>query len=121
MSEPIGTPISRQPPRAASQFERLASHPALLSFLLLVATLAVFWLVGRFDFVNFDDPDYVSANPQVQKGLTVGGLSWAFRTGHAGNWHPLTWISHMLDAQVFGPGPMGPHAVNLFFHATNTL
>ncbi len=88
---------------------------------LVAATLAVYWPVARFAFINFDDPDYVSENPQVLSGLTWQGVSWAFQTGHSANWHPLTWLSHMLDVQLFGLQPGLHHLVNLLFHTANTL
>jgi tetratricopeptide (TPR) repeat protein len=72
-------------------------------------------------FVNYDDGDYVEGNAHVQAGLSWEGIKWAFTTGHASNWHPLTWLSHMLDCQIFGPKPYGPHAVNILLHAINTL
>ena len=92
-----------------------------MALLLAVATLCVYWPVGRFDFVEYDDLGYVAWNPAVQKGLTLDGLKWAFSTGYQANWHPVTWISHMLDVQIFGSGAAAPHFVNVFFHAANTL
>ena len=71
------------------------------------------------EFVAFDDPLYVTGNRQVQSGLTWQGIRWAFTTSHAGNWHPLTWLSHMADVQFFGPGPAAPHVVNLLLHVLN--
>jgi len=68
-----------------------------------------------------DDPDYFSANTNVRAGLNLANIGWAFTTGSAANWHPLTWISLMLDAQMFGTGPFGPHFVNLLLHAANTV
>jgi tetratricopeptide (TPR) repeat protein len=89
----------------------------------LLATLAVlpFLRVLGFDFVTLDDPIYVQHNPLVLRGLTADGVRWAFTSFHATNWHPLTWLSHMLDASLFGPGPVGPHAFNVLLHAVNTL
>ena len=72
--------------------------------LLAVAVLAVYGQVLHFDFVTYDDPDYVTANPHVQAGLTWAGVAWAFRSSFAGNWFPLTWLSHMLDSHAFRPG-----------------
>jgi Flp pilus assembly protein TadD len=92
-----------------------------ICFILAVSTLLVFWQVRNFDFINYDDNDYVSANPNVLNGLTAGAVWWAFTTGHAANWHPLTWLSLMLDRQFFGPNPAGFHLTNLFFHIANTL
>ena len=79
------------------------------------------WPVLRHGFVNFDDPDYITENPHVQSGLTWHGLVWAFQIGFASNWHPLTWISHMLDCQLFGLNPAGHHLVNMLFHAANAV
>jgi protein O-mannosyl-transferase len=107
--------------RPASGLARLATPPVWASLALVAATLLVYFPVGWFQFVNLDDSLYVSANTHVQKGLTFGGVAWALGTGAGGNWHPLTWFSHMLDAQLFGPGPAGPHVVNLLFHLANTL
>ncbi len=88
--------------------------------LLLFATLLIF-LPASFDqFVNFDDPEYVSQNPIVSQGLSWYGLKWAFASAHAANWHPLTWLSHMLDCDLFLLNPAGHHLVNILFHAANT-
>ena len=88
---------------------------------LTVATLTAFWPVILCGFINFDDPQYVSENIHVQHGITLKGIRWAFTTGHAGNWHPLTWMSHMLDVQLFGLHPHMHHVTNLLFHIANTL
>ena len=81
----------------------------------------MFYPVVRDQFVTYDDPDYVTDNTHVKSGLTVGDVEWAFRTGHAGNWHPLTWLSHMLDVQLFGLKPGGHHITNLVFHIINSI
>ncbi|MHC4302257.1 MAG: glycosyltransferase family 39 protein, partial [Planctomycetota bacterium] len=86
-----------------------------------MSTLAVYWQVHDYGFVNFDDPDYVRKNPKVQSGITLDGIKWAFTTGHAANWHPLTWLSHMLDCQLFGASPGWHHLTNLLLHIANTL
>ena len=98
---------------------RVFSKPSLFCLLLIATTLFVFWPATRCDFLNYDDPDYFTSNPNVLSGLTSHNFIWAFTTGHAGNWHPLTWISLMLDAQVFGNNSFGPHFMNLMFHAAN--
>jgi tetratricopeptide (TPR) repeat protein len=87
---------------------------------LLVLVLAVYWQVGGHSFVNYDDSEYVYENPQVQRGLSKEGVSWAFTTFHAANWHPLTWISHMTDVQLFGLDAGWHHRVNVLFHLANT-
>src|SRR5438477_7498151 len=84
--------------------------------LLTVLTLAVFWPVRHFEFINYDDPEYVTQNPFVQRGLTTDGIAWAFRTNYASNWHPLTWFSHMLDCRIFGMNAGGHHLTNLLLH-----
>jgi Tfp pilus assembly protein PilF len=101
---------------------RLSREKSIL-LLLAILTVGVFARVAVNDFVNYDDPDYVTNNPQVQQGLTWSGAKWAFANlhGQATYWHPLTWLSHMLDCQLFGLQPAGPHLVNLLFHAANTL
>ena len=91
-----------------------------ICLLLIAVTLAVYWPVTRCDFVNYDDPDYFASNVHVQTGLTPGNIAWAFTTGHTSNWHPLTWLSLMLDATLSGKGPLGPHLTNLLLHAANT-
>jgi tetratricopeptide (TPR) repeat protein len=89
--------------------------------LLSLASLAAFADLRTHQFTNFDDPDYVSENLQVQEGLTLQGVAWAFTSTHASNWHPLTWLSHMLDCQLFGLHPGAHLLINLFFHIANTL
>jgi tetratricopeptide (TPR) repeat protein len=93
----------------------------LICFFLAVVTLAVFVPVVNYDFVNYDDPHYVTGNQTVQRGITWEGIVWAFQTGHTGNWHPVTWISHMLDCQFYGISAAGHHFTNLLFHIANTL
>jgi hypothetical protein len=70
--------------------------------ILVAINLAIFAPVRNHDFVNFDDPDYVTDNSVVKQGLTLDGVAWAFTTPHAANWHPLTWLSHMLDIEDRG-------------------
>ncbi|PWU20324.1 MAG: hypothetical protein C5B50_04195 [Verrucomicrobia bacterium] len=93
----------------------------LFCLLLAASTLAVYWPVLQAQFLNFDDPDYVVLNPHVTAGLTWQGFVWAFTTGHAGNWHPLTWLSHQLDCTLFGLRPAGHHGVNLLLHTANSV
>lgn len=88
---------------------------------LVVLTVALYLPVLRHGFVALDDPDYVEENPMVRAGLSWAGVKWTFRTGQASNWHPLTWLSHQLDATLWGAGAAGPHAVNAGLHAANTL
>jgi tetratricopeptide (TPR) repeat protein len=97
--------------------------PALIfiCFALTASTLLVFWQVHAFDFVNYDDDDYVYENQHVLGGLTYDGIIWAFTSGQAANWHPVTWLSLMLDCQLFGTNPGRMHMVNVVFHLVNTL
>jgi protein O-mannosyl-transferase len=105
----------------ASERKIQLSSPLVICLLLAAVTLAVWWPVVHCDFLNYDDPDYFTSNPHVLTGLKWGNGVWAFTTGHASNWHPLTWLSLMLDAELFGKGPAGPHFTNLLFHAANTV
>jgi hypothetical protein len=111
-----GTPAVRP----SSWSEKLRSRWLVCLLLGLVMT-ALFLPAIQFDFVDYDDSDYVKANPHVLTGLSWKNIAWAFQTGHASNWHPLTWLSHMLDCSVFGTGPHGPHLVNVLLHGTNAI
>jgi len=89
--------------------------------LLVMCTVAVYWQVINHDFLNFDDGQYVTENAVVQSGLTLHGLKWAFTTTYTTNWHPLTWLAHMLDCELYGTNPAGHHVTGLLFHLTNTV
>jgi len=95
----------------------------LICLFLAAATLAVYWPVVHNDFVNYDDNCYIVQNRQVQAGVTWKGLAWAFGRLHGDHtyWHPLTWVSHIVDCQLFGLKPAGHHLVNLLFHALNSV
>ncbi|MBI5211117.1 MAG: tetratricopeptide repeat protein [Elusimicrobia bacterium] len=93
----------------------------MICILLAIATLAAFWRVQNCDFFIFDDPEYVALNNHVNNGITLEGLRWSFAASHSSNWHPATWISHMLDVQLFGMNPRGHHLTNLLFHIANAL
>lgn len=88
---------------------------------LVLLTLLLYARAVTFEFVNFDDTEYIKENRFVRRGLSVDGTRWAFTTVHAANWHPLTWLSLMLDAELFGPGPAGFHATNVVLHAANVV
>jgi len=100
---------------------RLSSNPRrwIFCLLLALATLAVYWPVRHNDFINYDDDDYVYANDMVRGGLSWAGFVWAFMGTHAVNWHPLTWLSHMLDCQLFGVNPGAHHLMSVFIHGIN--
>src|ERR1035441_6031482 len=107
-------------PGRASWMEKLR-RPGFICLALTMTTLAVFMPVAWQGFVNYDDSDYVTENAHVQSGLKWENVVWAFKTGHASNWHPLTWLSHMVDCQLFGLKAGGPHLVSVGFHIANTL
>jgi len=93
----------------------------LVCLLLIAATLTVYWQVRNHDFINFDDNQYITDNIHVHTGLRSDNITWAFTSTHAANWHPLTWLSHMLDCQLFGLNPTGHHLTSVFFHLVNSL
>jgi len=88
---------------------------------LFLGTIALYWPVHNYDFVDYDDSDYVFENQTVSAGITWWGLTWSFVDAHASNWHPLTWLSHMLDCQVYGLSAGGHHATNVLLHAANCV
>jgi protein O-mannosyl-transferase len=92
-----------------------------ICIIIIMATLCVYSQVKKYDFVGFDDNEYVYENAHVKTGLTLKNILWAFTAFHSNNWHPLTWISHMMDCQVFGLNPGLHHLMNLFFHIVNSL
>ena len=108
----LTTSISRNPLRLPQY---------LVAVALAILILSVYWRVGGYSFVAFDDDVYVYENPHVQKGLTLEGVSWSFTTFYASNWHPMTWISHMADVELFGTNAGWHHRMNVLFHLVNTL
>ncbi len=88
---------------------------------LVIGTLAIYYPASRHPFLNYDDDLYVLYNPHVHAGLAWGTIKWAFTSLYAANWHPLTWLSHALDYQLFHTNPAGHHTVNLFFHLLNVV
>jgi tetratricopeptide (TPR) repeat protein len=98
--------------------ETPAVHRAIVVALFALTALLFARAVGN-DFVNYDDPDYVTANEHVKAGLGIKGIKWALQSGEASNWHPLTWVSHMIDVSLFGLKPWGHHATSVLLHALN--
>ncbi|HEX4121671.1 MAG TPA: tetratricopeptide repeat protein [Verrucomicrobiae bacterium] len=92
-----------------------------ISAALAIVTIAVFSQAVRFQFTTYDDPDFITANPTVQAGLTLKGLKWAWHSEVARNWHPITMLTHMLDCQLFGVSPWWPHLENILLHAANAV
>ncbi len=93
----------------------------LIALGLIAITVAAYWPVFGNKFVNFDDDHYVYNNPRVQDGISLSNIAWAFTSTQSANWHPLTWISHMVDCQVFKLKPWGHHLTSLLLHLANTL
>ena len=108
-----------------SSLGETATRPARTRWLvaagLLVGTLVLYARAAGHPFIFFDDNRYVTENPTVQAGLTWSGAAWAFTTLHVSNWHPLTWLSHMLDVELFGVNPGPHHLVNVVLHAANAV
>jgi len=97
---------------------RRADSKAIMAALVLGTFLTFVRAVGN-DFISYDDPGYVTEARVVQRGLSVEGITWAFTTGTLSNWHPLTWLSHMLDVELFGLSPGGHHLTSVLFHCAN--
>ena len=100
---------------------RILKQVWILCILLLIVTTVVFWQVHRHEFVYFDDGVYVTQNPHIQSGISLKGILWAFSTTYAEFWHPLTWLSLMLDYQIYGLNAGGYHVTNLILHALSVL
>ena len=107
------------PGRSAPDRANRLALPALA--IIVIFTAVVYWQARTHEFVSFDDPEYISENPHVLDGLTGESVRWAFRSGHAHNWHPLTWLSLMLDCQLSDLPARACHTTNLLFHLANTL
>lgn len=97
------------------------SRAVALCVAVVLATLAIYWPVRSFDFIDYDDIDFITSNPHVQKGITSDGIVWAFTDSSSDWWHPLTWLSHMLDVELFGMNPGPHHLTNLALHVADTL
>ena len=103
-------------PSAAARKQEL-----IIAVLIALACLVIYYQVAGFDFINLDDDIYVYENPAVANGLSARSIGWAFSSFHAANWHPITWISHQLDATLFGLTAAGHHLLNLAFHIANSV
>src|SRR5207247_2382543 len=95
----------------------------LIALGIALLTVATFWRIGLNDFVGYDDPDYLTFNSIVKQGISKEGLAWAFGKVHGEQtyWHPVTWLSHMLDVQLFGMNPAAHHLVSLAFHTASAV
>lgn len=121
---------SHRPPAATPSATAGSLHPAKWGFFspamwvclaLIAVNVAVYAPVVHHEFTNYDDPEYVRLNPHLSGGLTWRNISWALTTGYQSYWHPLTWMSHMLDVQLYGLNPGPHHATNLLLHIANTI
>jgi protein O-mannosyl-transferase len=97
------------------------ARPRFVGLALALVTLLLYLPVSWHGFINYDDPDYITENVHVQSGLSADGIRWAFTTWHASNWHPLTWLSHMLDCDLFALDPGPHHLGNVLLHTANAL
>ncbi|MBX3422502.1 MAG: tetratricopeptide repeat protein [Pirellulaceae bacterium] len=97
------------------------SRPWILCAVLAVGTLAAYWPATQAEFLPFDDQEYIFRNPQVFDGFSRDSIVWAFTKVHISNWHPLTWLSHMLDSEMFGVQPGGHHAMSILWHVANVM
>lgn len=93
----------------------------MICIFLALATFVVYWQVLDHDFLSYDDGQYVTQNKQLKKEISSESIIWAFTTDYASNWHPVTWLSHMLDYQNYGSDPRGHHLSNLLFHIANVI
>jgi Tfp pilus assembly protein PilF len=116
--QPHGRQGVAEPARSTTTFAR---NDLFIAFGLVAVILAVYAQVMDHQFIMLDDSRYIRQNPIVNRGLTLAGIAWAFTTFHAANWHPLTWLSHMLDSQIFGLNAGGHLFINALIHASNTL
>lgn len=108
-------------PASPTTFERRGIHPWLVYAGLAAITIVAYSAVHTFAFVDYDDIDYIRSNPHVAAGLTWAEIRWALTAGYLANWHPLTWMSHMLDVQLFGMNAGRHHVVSLLLHVLNTV
>lgn len=97
------------------------SRTWLFICVLILLVLIAFEPVRHNDFIDYDDPDYITQNPHIQSGFSLSSIRWAFTAGHSSNWHPLTWLSHLLDVQLFGLNPLGHHLHNVVLHAISVI
>lgn len=96
-------------------------HNLLICLGLIIITLVVYWPATEYGLISFDDQHYVTDNRYVKQGITRESIMWAFTTTQAANWHPLTWLSLMLDIDLYGTDPGGIHLTNILFHSANTV
>lgn len=121
MSTPSNSSALGSRPQSSSPFASPEKRTLILSLSLVVITLLLYNRVSHFSFLNFDDERYVTDNPHVRAGLKWSTVAWAVTSTTDANWHPITWLSHALDCQLFGMNPAGPHFINVLLHALNAV
>src|SRR3954470_10325161 len=107
--------------KSSELFSSPGKRTLILSLALVLLTVLTYLPVRSNGFINFDDNHYITENAHVRAGLCWDTVAWAFTTYDAANWHPLTWLSHALDSQLFGVNPAGPHLVSVLLHAVNAV
>src|SRR6267154_5153739 len=113
--------VQQRPVEVSCPFHDPRKHRLILSLLLVLATLALYNPVTRAPFLNYDDSAYFVDNPHVRAGLSWKTVTWAFTTTELSDWKPVTWLSHTLDAELFGFKPEAPHTINVLLHAANVV
>ena len=108
-------------PLASDRAPQSSGHIYTWCLVLAVATLALYSPVIAHPFVNYDDRDYVTENQHVQSGLSMPTIAWAFTSTDQANWHPLTWLSHEMDCEIYGLNPHGHHLTSILIHTANVL
>ncbi len=114
-------PDERKTPTPSGLFQSPSTRTLLLCLLLAASVLACYNPVTHNSFLRYDDDRYIVDNPHVRAGLTWATVKWAFTTYEEANWHPLTWLSHALDCELFGLNPVGHHYMNVLLHAANAI
>jgi protein O-mannosyl-transferase len=104
-----------------TKMNKYIPNSIIIYIFLSAITVAAFWGVQRYEFVNLDDPQYISGNQNIQRGFSAETIKWAFTSTEAANWHPLTWLSHAFDCSLFGLNPGAHHSVSLLIHLINVL
>jgi Tfp pilus assembly protein PilF len=121
MTSVDSSPVEQRQSSFASRWSSPRTQIILLSLVLILGIAAIYFPVHWQPFANYDDPDYVTDNVHVKAGLHWETVKWAMTAHDAANWHPVTWLSHAFDWQLFGDSPAGPHDVNVLFHLVNAL
>jgi len=112
---------SSSPDRGIPDRQTIDRRTLVFSLLLFAAVLASYSSIIHNQFLDYDDNEYITNNAHVKAGLTWANVQWAFSTSEEANWHPLTWLSHELDSELFGLNPVGHHVVNVLLHAVNAV